>query len=93
MIRRFGTWFASAAGVWQTTLFCAVVVCLELAFPRTDPHMFWWLVALTVYSAVTQPVLAYIAAQSSRKSDEALLKLQQAEERELEILEKLRRSS
>lgn len=88
-IEAFGRWFASAGGVWQTFAFCAAVVALELAFPQVDPHMFWWLVVLTVYSGATQPVLAYVAMIGAAKTDHVLARLEAMEKRELELLELL----
>lgn len=58
LLDRFGDWFASDAGTVQTLLACLGIVAVELAFPRIDPHGFWLLYGLTVYSAVTQPALA-----------------------------------
>jgi hypothetical protein len=90
VISRFGVWFASAGGVLQTFAFCMAVVVLELIFPAADPHMFWWLVILTVYSGVTQPVLAYVGMTGARKTDEVLAKLEALESDELAQLIRLR---
>jgi hypothetical protein len=37
-----------------------------------DPHGFWVLYWLTVYSAVTQPVLAFCSRRASEKADAAM---------------------
>lgn len=60
----FNRWFASAPGVLQTFLLVIAVVVYERIFPHADEHGFWLLYWLTVYSAVTQPALAYIARKS-----------------------------
>lgn len=64
----FARWFASRAGVLQTTATCVVLVVLEYVFPSVDPHGFWLLFYLTVYSAVTQPVLAYVARKDGAEN-------------------------
>jgi len=58
-LARFTEWFGSGGGVIQTFAVTVLVVVLELAFPRVDPHGFWLLFWMTIYSAVTQPALAY----------------------------------
>lgn len=80
-IERFAAWFQSAAGVWQTTAITLGVVALEFLDPRLDPHGFWLLYWLTVYSAVTQPALAYVgavAAQEARETARTQLRTLQA---------------
>lgn len=57
---RFAAWFQSAAGAWQTFFVLIGAVILEFVNPHLDAHGFWLLYWLTVYSAVTQPALAYI---------------------------------
>lgn len=64
LLGAFNGWFASAAGVLQTLLLVVGVVVWESVSPHADPHGFWLLYWLTVYSAVTQPALAYIARRS-----------------------------
>jgi hypothetical protein len=59
MLNRFARWFASAAGVWQTVFICLAWVGAEKVFPRSDPNGLILLYVLTIYSAVTQPILAY----------------------------------
>lgn len=65
MVAAFSRWFQSASAVWQTLVFVLVVVLIESIRPSLDPHGFWLLYWLTVYSAVTQPALAYASAQST----------------------------
>lgn len=71
-LEKFNRWFTSAQGVYQTTFLVLAVVALEFCRPSIDPHGFWMLYALTVYSGITQPMLAYIAAKSSAKTDRIL---------------------
>jgi hypothetical protein len=73
---RFNGWFASAAGVWHTFFFCVAVVAAEYAWPALDPHGFWLLFYLTVYSAVTQPALAYVGRKSGEQQGAILAHLQ-----------------
>jgi len=65
-LARFTEWFGSGGGVIQTFAVTVLVVVLELAFPRVDPHGFWLLFWMTIYSAVTQPALAYSGAKSQQ---------------------------
>jgi hypothetical protein len=64
MLRAFDRWFGSAAGVVQTLILVTATVVAELLGLVRDDHGFWLLYWLTVYSAVTQPVLAYSNRQS-----------------------------
>lgn len=64
MLKAFASWFSSPAGIWQTIGLIALVVLYEKLFPNSDPNGFWLLYWLTVYSAVTQPILAYVAGVS-----------------------------
>ena len=61
MLQAFARWFSSPAGIWQTLALVAVAVVYEKIFPHVDPNGFWILYWLTVYSAITQPILAYVA--------------------------------
>lgn len=85
MLERFNRWFTSAAGVWQTCAVTLVIVVLERVFPHADPHGFWLLYILTVYSGVTQSALAYAGAQSADKLDRALAKIERLEEQILAV--------
>jgi hypothetical protein len=76
MLRRFATWFSSAAGVWQTVAVCMGWVAFERIFRHADPSGFVLLYVMTVYSAVTQPVLAYANRQDTEATDLVLKKLQ-----------------
>lgn len=61
----FADWFASAGGVYQTFVVVAFVVIAEHVWPHIDWQGFLLLYWLTVYSAVTQPVLAFSANKSA----------------------------
>jgi hypothetical protein len=72
MLQRFDRWFGSAAGVYQTLVLVLALVIGEAAGWVHDDHGFWLLYWLTVYSGITQPILAYsnrrsIEAQASRE--------------------------
>lgn len=70
LLERFARWFASPGGVWQTLVLTSIVVMVELLFiPAMDPHGFWLLYILTIYSAITQPALAYVGARSGEKTE------------------------
>jgi hypothetical protein len=79
----FTIWFTSSAGVAETAMVTAAVVVLEFSFPTVDPHLFWLLVWLTVYSAITQPALAY----AGRMSSEHLMKLETQMGEHVKLLE------
>ena len=83
ILDRFTTWFCSKGGVWQTTLLTLAMVAAEVSDRRFDPHAFYLMALLTVYSAITQPALAYSNEQAARRM-EAL------EAQQLEQLAKLR---
>jgi predicted NAD/FAD-binding protein len=72
VLERFARWFASAAGVWQTTALTAAVIVVENFFPHLDNHGFWLLYYLTAYSAVTQPILAYVNKQDTTHGEDLL---------------------
>lgn len=76
MLERFNAWFSSAWGVWQTVILVLIVVIWEQLDPHADQHGFWLLYWLTVYSAVTQPALAYIARRSGEQQEALLAAIQ-----------------
>jgi hypothetical protein len=86
-IGAFGAWFASAAGIVQTAVLVAGWIALEKLHVIRDSDGYQILYWLTVYSAVTQPVLAYVGAAAGRKTDEVLARLEASEAREIELLE------
>jgi hypothetical protein len=67
MLQAFARWFRSPAGILHTIVLVSVIVVAETVFPNFDPHGFWLLYWLTVYSAVTQPILAYVADASGNE--------------------------
>jgi hypothetical protein len=71
----FEDWFTSGPGVWQTFGATIAVVLVEFFFPKLDPSGFLLLYWLTVYSAITQPALAYSGARSSRQMEQMLQKI------------------
>lgn len=68
-LARFNRWFCSEGGVYQTFIVVLAVVIFELADRGVDPHAFILMAVLTVYSAVTQPALAYAATEGSVSVD------------------------
>lgn len=65
----FAEWFASRGGVWQTTIVVLAWTAAACVWRGLDPNLFRTMAILTVYSAVTQPVLAYCATRAARKAD------------------------
>lgn len=79
---KFDLWFSSEWGVYQTVLGTLILVVLEQML-HLDPHGFWLLYWLTVYSAVTQPALAHTGREQMEK-------LQFLEQTQLHQIEQLR---
>lgn len=73
---RFATWFSSGPGVYQTALVTLAVVVLEVADRGLDPHAFILMAVLTVYSAVTQPALAYSGSVQARRMEQMIAHLE-----------------
>jgi len=88
-LARFTEWFGSGGGVIQTFAVTVLVVVLELAFPRVDPHGFWLLFWMTIYSAVTQPALAYSGAKSQQLLHEVLKNQGDMLHNQADILERI----
>ena len=76
LLDRFARWFSSGPGVWQTAVVTLAVVVVELADRNLDPHAFILMAVLTVYSAVTQPALAYSGAIQARQMEAMLAHLE-----------------
>lgn len=74
---KFNRWFTSAAGILHTMMLVLFVVLAEQLHLLRDTHGFWLLYWLTVYSAVTQPALAYVAKQSGDNEDKILRHIEQ----------------
>jgi len=85
LLTRFDKWFVSGAAVWQTLGVCVLIVVVEIAWPTLDPHWFWLLVLLTVYSAITQPALA----QATSVQTEQLRLIEERQNNELAELGEL----
>lgn len=66
----FTAWFSSGGGVYQTFLVTMAIVTVELGDRNLDPHAFALMAVLTVYSAITQPALAYAGTVAAAKADE-----------------------
>lgn len=77
ILERFNSWFTSAAGVYQTTFVVLGVSVLEFVFRDLDPHAFLLMAVLTVYSGITQPLLAYVSAKSSKSTDRILDRIEE----------------
>lgn len=89
MLQAFARWFRSPAGIFQTLFLVAVLVICEAVFPNLDEHGFWLLYWLTVYSAITQPILAYVADVAGAKTDSVLNEELRLIKEELQILRRL----
>lgn len=89
MLQKFARWFRSPAGIFQTLALVALIVIYEMIFPRVDEHGFWLLYWLTVYSAITQPILAYVADIAGAKTDSVLNEELKLIKEELIILRRL----
>ncbi|OIN80858.1 hypothetical protein [Mycobacterium malmoense] len=72
VLELFNRWFSSTAGVYQTLVLTAAIVVWERLNPSADPNGFWLLYALTVYSGVTQNILAYGNRRTSDRTDAIL---------------------
>ena len=84
-LARFNRWFCSEGGVYQTFLVVLAVVILEAVDRSLDPHAFVLMAVLTVYSGITQPMLAYAntqaALQADIRLDQVLQELEQIKQR------------
>lgn len=76
----FNSWFTSDAGVWHTAVITLGIVGVEIGFPNLDPHGFWLLYWLTVYSALTQPALARAGRVAGEQQEKALAKIEALEQ-------------
>ena len=72
VLERFAAWFCSGSGVWQTAFVTLCIVVVECSDRSLDPHAFVLMAALTVYSAITQPALAYSGARSAEQMERLL---------------------
>lgn len=81
----FAEWFASAAGVWETTVVLLGGMTYYLYIGQLYKALFF-LALMTVYSSVTQPVLAFVGRVAAQKAAEVLLRMASVEDR-LVVLE------
>lgn len=77
---RFNGWFTSRGGVYQTLCITLLLVIGEATGIIHDPHGFWLLYWLTVYSAITQPALAAASRYNEEKLEAALHRFKHADE-------------
>lgn len=70
LLLAFNAWFASRAGVWHTLAIVLAIVVVERIDPHLDPSMFALMAYLTVYSALTQPALAVVGAESAARLEQ-----------------------
>ena len=89
ILDRFTHWFCSKGGVWQTTLLTLVMVAVEVSDRRLDPHAFFLMALLTVYSAITQPALAYSNEAAARMLGDALVRIEALEKTNAEQLRQI----
>lgn len=80
ILSAFGDWFASGGGVWETAVVMLGLTSYYLVRGALG-HAIFFLAILTVYSGITQPILALVARAAGKKTDEALAKLMEVEER------------
>ena len=85
----FDEWFTSPSCVWQTLFACIIIVVVEVSWPNLDPHFFFLLMILTVYSAVTQPALAQSSAVTIGKLETLIENQQAVMERQKEVIDTL----
>lgn len=69
----FDDWFSSDWGAIQVFYLTIVLMAMEVARPSIDKHWFWLLVGMTVFSCVTQNILA----RGNRKAMERIEALEQ----------------
>lgn len=89
LMDHFADWFSSVGGVLQTFLLVLLVVVWEVADPHADKHGFWLLYWLTVYSAVTQPVLAFSnakAASSALRNEARMIRLERKVDKKIDLI-------
>ncbi|GAA4399607.1 hypothetical protein GCM10023147_37200 [Tsukamurella soli] len=82
----FAAWFASAAGVLQTFVVTITIFVVEVWKPNLDPQHFLFLLWLTIYSGVTQPILAFVSSRDSRAAASKMEHVLQLEEEALHDL-------
>lgn len=86
-LNAFTRWFSGPSCFWQTTVLLLFIASAELTDPRIDPHGFWLLWALTLFSAWTQPALAFSNEVAAKQMEEVLERLERMEQQMLTDLE------
>lgn len=64
-IGAFVDWFGSVPGFKQQMLFMLGWVVIAIVYPSIDPNMMHLMVFLTIYSGITQPMIAIQNAYAS----------------------------
>lgn len=85
-IQKFSVWFASPLGVLETAIVIVGIIIVEKVHPSMDPSGFWILYWLTVYSGVTQPILAYAATMSANESGKTQKEIKELQETQSQLL-------
>lgn len=88
-IGAFASWFSTPSSVWQTTAVVMAWVIVEASDGRLDPHGFVLLYVLTIYSAITQPALAYaanVSAQAATRSEDAQMQVLENQRASMEAI-------
>lgn len=80
LLNLFADWFASRGGVIQTAVVVLAWTLAACAWSGLDPNLFRTMAVLTVYSAVTQPVLGYCNKRVAEKADRDVTHLQAGED-------------
>ena len=82
-INGFTDWFGSVPGFKQQMTFMLGWVLIAIVFPRIDPNMFHLMAFLTIYSGVTQPLLAIQNARSGYM----MVKMLQSQQNQLRAMQ------
>lgn len=85
-MRRFSDWFASPSGVVETFVVVMGIVVAEVIWPNIDPNGFWLLYALTVYSGITQPILAFASSVSAEETIALQKQIRDMQDMQLQLM-------
>lgn len=81
----FSDWFGSIVGFKQQTMFMMGWTLIAIVFPVVDPNMLHLMVFLTIYSGITQPVLAL----GNTKTAELMMTLLRNNVHQMEAMKKI----